>query len=79
MAVYTSYVLRVWRVQEGSRWTCRAMLEHVSTGQRTRFADLASLIAFLQAEVQAEASRDATDEAIKHQRQGDGPALKGWL
>jgi hypothetical protein len=52
MPVYTSYVLRVWHAQEGRRWVCRAMLERVSTGQRTGFADLPSLIAFLQAEAE---------------------------
>jgi hypothetical protein len=75
MPVYTSYVLRVWRVQDGLRWTCRAMIEHVSTGQRTGFADLPGLIAFLQTE--AEAGHDAKDDAISHR--DDEPTMKGWL
>lgn len=67
MPMYTSYVLRVWRMQEGQRWVCRAMLERVSTGQRTGFADLPSLIAFLQAEVD-QALRDAPSELSDESR-----------
>ena len=51
MSVYTSYVLRVWQVKGDRHWTCRAMLERVSTGRRTGFTDLSNLIAFLQTEV----------------------------
>jgi hypothetical protein len=50
MSVYTSYILRVWRVKEGQRWAWRAMLERVSTGERVGFTDLASLVTFLQAD-----------------------------
>lgn len=57
MPAYTSYVLRVWRVEQAGGWAWRAMLEHISTGERTGFADLPSLIAFLQAEQPAETSR----------------------
>lgn len=54
MPVYTSYVLRVWRVERAGGWAWRAMLERVSTGERTGFADLSGLVAFLQADQPAE-------------------------
>lgn len=67
MPIYTSYILRVWRAQEGPHWICRAMLEHVSTGRRTGFADLPSLMAFLQAESEAEATHAAAKD--DHQKE----------
>ncbi len=46
---YTSYLLRVWRV-DGER-RCRALLEEVATGERVGFGDLAGLLTFLEAQM----------------------------
>lgn len=45
---YTSYLLRVWRVGEQERMTCRALLENIATGERVGFSDLAGLKMFLE-------------------------------
>ena len=45
---YRSYLLRLWRSSEQEPW--HAMLEQVGTQQRRAFADLASLMEFLQVE-----------------------------
>jgi hypothetical protein len=46
---YTSYLLRVWRVQEQGQTACRALVESIATGQRIGFDNLADLVAFLEA------------------------------
>lgn len=45
---YTSYLLRVWRVGEQERTTCRALLENIATGERVGFGDLDGLLVFLE-------------------------------
>lgn len=45
---YTSYLLRVWRVCEQDRMTCRALLENIATGERMGFSDLDGLKMFLE-------------------------------
>ena len=45
---YTSYLLRVWRVQERERTACRALLEAIATGERWGFDNMSDLIAFLE-------------------------------
>jgi hypothetical protein len=47
---YRSYLLRLWRNNEGSSW--RAMLEQIGTRQRHGFADLDKLCAFLHAQTE---------------------------
>jgi hypothetical protein len=47
---YTSYLLRVWRVQEQGQTTCRAILCAIATGQRWGFEDMSDLLAFLEAQ-----------------------------
>ncbi len=44
---YTSYLLRLWRVNNSGRPVWRASLENTRTGERHGFADPASLFAFL--------------------------------
>ena len=45
---YRAYLLRLWRTGEGEAAVWRALLEDPRTGERYGFADLNSLIAFLQ-------------------------------
>jgi hypothetical protein len=68
MPYYTSYVLRVWQVQEDRRWVCRAMLEKVATGERIGFADLAGLVAFLQADFEAQAQTETMTVTTRRAR-----------
>jgi hypothetical protein len=42
---YQSYVLRLWRSNEGEPW--RVMLERIDSHERLGFADLEGLFAFL--------------------------------
>lgn len=49
---YLSYLLRLWRVTIAGRATWRASLECPHSGERLGFADLDSLWAFLQAQMQ---------------------------
>jgi hypothetical protein len=63
---YTSYLLRVWRVQEQDRSSCRALLESIATGERIGFDNLADLVAFLEVQMRAEdQSPDMRDIVIK--------------
>jgi len=52
-----SYLLRLWPANETGAWIWRASLTNVQTGERIGFADLAGLVAFLEAQ---------TDGASKH-------------
>jgi hypothetical protein len=45
---YRAYMLRLWRVQEGPRYTWRASLEEVLTHNVQGFANLEALIRYLQ-------------------------------
>lgn len=60
---YTSYLLRVWRVGEQERMTCRALLENIATGERVGFSVLAGLKMFLETEglENPQASQNAQD------------------
>ena len=46
-AEYCSFLLRLWREDPRAPW--RASLQSTATGERHIFADIASLLAFLQA------------------------------
>jgi hypothetical protein len=48
---YISYLLRLWQVTVGDKPVWRALLESPHTGERRGFADLASLVAFLEEEM----------------------------
>ncbi len=54
---YHAYLLRLWRTGDGDSAVWRVLLEDPHTGERRGFADLNSLIAFLQ-EVCRETKRD---------------------
>jgi hypothetical protein len=47
---YTSYLLRVWRVQEQGQTACRATLYAIATGQRWGFDNMSDLLTFLEAQ-----------------------------
>jgi hypothetical protein len=55
---YQSYLLRLWRISRHGRPSWRASLESAQTGERHGFADLASLVAFLEAQTGGDASQD---------------------
>ena len=46
---YASYLLRLWRAEEGGRRVWRASLERVHGGEQRSFASLQALIAYLEA------------------------------
>jgi dihydroorotase-like cyclic amidohydrolase len=48
---YISYLLRLWQVVIGGEIVWRASLESPHTRERRGFADLASLVAFLEEEM----------------------------
>ena len=50
-----SFLLRLWQIRSGGKVVWRASLESAQTGERCGFADLASLIAFLEQQTSAEA------------------------
>ena len=50
---YLSYLLRLWRAPGGVDQPWRGSLEDTLTGQRTGFADLEALCAFLHAQIGA--------------------------
>jgi hypothetical protein len=45
---YHSYLLRLWRVQDGARTDWRASLEDVQTGEMVGFQDLSTLLQYLE-------------------------------
>jgi hypothetical protein len=60
---YLSFLLRLWRVDDGQAKAWRASLQNALTGQRQGFADLVQLMAFL---------RQQTDDSGN-----PGPGLPG--
>jgi hypothetical protein len=48
---YLSYLLRLWRAPGGAGEPWRASLQDTLSGERTGFADLEALCAFLQTEI----------------------------
>jgi hypothetical protein len=48
--MYRSYLVRFWQSNEQGRW--RASAQCVQTGNTVLFGDVASLLAFLQTEIQ---------------------------
>lgn len=57
---YLSYLLRLWKADDGDKPTWRASLEGAESGKRIGFADLAALFAYLRRET-APPSRAAVD------------------
>jgi len=60
---YTSYLLRVWRVGEQGRTTCRALLENIATGERVGFSDLDGLLVFLEKQTPDTCNKVAQDSS----------------
>jgi hypothetical protein len=52
---YQSYLLRLWRTSSHGKPGWRASLESAQTGEQRGFADLASLLAFLEKQTGADA------------------------
>ena len=55
---YHSFLLRLWRTSSHGNAVWRASLESAQTGERRGFADLASLVAFLEEQTDGDASQD---------------------
>jgi len=53
-----SYLLRLWPASEAGNHVWRASLANVQTGERIGFANLASLVAFLEAQTSADVRPD---------------------
>ncbi|HSN76198.1 MAG TPA: hypothetical protein VL334_14075 [Anaerolineae bacterium] len=49
---YLSYLLRLWRAPGGADQPWRASLQDTLTGERTGFADLEALCAYLHAQIE---------------------------
>jgi hypothetical protein len=45
---YLSFLLRIWRVNDGKTSVCRASLHHIQTGEQLEFKNLEDLFAYLQ-------------------------------
>jgi hypothetical protein len=60
---YLSYLLRLWQESDGDAAIWRASLESPQTGERRGFANLASLVAFLE---------EQTGSSAEHTPEGQG-------
>jgi len=60
---YLAYLLRLWRVGKEDEAAWRASLEDAHTGERQGFADLATLLAFLEAETERSGRRQEPADA----------------
>lgn len=67
MRNYSSYLLRVWRPEEGETAGWRAYLQDLATGRSVGFANVDSLVAFLEAACAA----PVTHVQRKDEGQGD--------
>lgn len=52
-AVYRSFLLRLWQVEQNGDWTWRCSLEETGTGWHQKFVDLEALFSYLNAETGA--------------------------
>jgi len=55
---YYSFLLRLWQTSSHGKVVWRASLESAQTGERCGFADLASLVAFLEQQTGDGSSQD---------------------
>ncbi len=55
---YYSFLLRLWQTSSHGKVVWRASLESAQTGERCGFADLASLVAFLEQQTGDDLSPD---------------------
>jgi hypothetical protein len=58
--LHRSYLLRIWRAGNGNAPEWRCSLEDTRTRERHGFADLASLLAFLEEQIQASRTPEAS-------------------
>ena len=63
--VYLAYLLRVWQVEVQTKPVWHASLEDPHTGERKGFADVQSLIAFLEAEMAHRVQADALNCGVR--------------
>jgi len=69
---YISYLLRLWQVRTGSELVWRASLESPQTGERTGFASLKDLFAFLQQQMGVVLGSDEDEDGIEEDGEGRG-------
>ena len=62
---YYSFLLRLWQTSSHGKVVWRASLESAQTGERCGFADLASLIAFLEQQTGANARSEDHSPSTK--------------
>ena len=62
---YHAYLLRLWRVNSGRSTVWHASLEDSRTGERRGFADLSTLLAFLEKQI-SNADQLNADEKGRH-------------
>lgn len=67
---YLAYMVRLWTVQRNGGRLWRASVEDVRTGERQAFADVAGLVAFLQAAMAEEPPAAVTE---------NGSACEQWV
>jgi len=67
---YLAYLLRLWREESAAHW--RATLQNPHTGERRSFADLHTLLAFLEAQT---GERWLLDEALSIEEPEGGEGL----
>lgn len=70
---YTSYLLRLWSVQNAGRVVWRASLESTRTADQHRFATVEQLVTFLHQQTSAAASGSRRRAEI------DGPASRSGI
>ena len=58
---YFSYMLRLWETKDGEKRVWRASLESPGSGKRRGFADLESLLEFLEAQTTQAAAQAQED------------------
>jgi hypothetical protein len=69
---YISYLLRLWQVRTGSELVWRASLESPQTGERTGFASIEDLFAFLQQQMGVVSGSGGDDEVSEIGEEGEG-------
>lgn len=65
---YQAYLIRLWLVDEESKFVWRASLENAHTGERQGFATLAKLLTYLEShmeEIRCEAGLEKRERDVK--------------
>jgi hypothetical protein len=66
---YLSYLLRLWKVRQGENITWQASLDNPHTGERKGFANLETLVAFLEERM----SETNCQEKDDHKSESESP------